>query len=184
MCLPISGEGAGLLQYSFFGSGTWRTKEDHFRLKNPVSQKVLSFHAHSWLNLLLKPWENHQLEYYAPSRLLSQQFETITIIALLDERENQKSLSHSLAQHVSAGPYQAQGTAFASRGDTMSIYTRMFTLHERNITRCWKKYLLNGWLQETAEAEFSHLVNYTASSPGSFPPFSRSFSTQQPNTCF
>lgn len=104
--------------------------EDHFHLKNPVSQKVLSFHAHSWLNLLLKPQENHQLEYYAPSRLLSNSLK----LSLLDEKENQKSLSHYLAQHISTGPYQAQGTAFASGGDTMSTYTRMFTLHEGNIT--------------------------------------------------
>lgn len=88
---------------------------------------------------------------------------------------------HPLARQMSNSP----GTALASAGDTTSTATRTFTLrvHGGNITWCEGHVCRKKDSTETAGAEFSHLVNQAASSPGSLLCPSRSFSTQQANKC-
>lgn len=97
------------------------------------SQKVLFLYTHFWLTL--EPQENHKLERHSSSRLLSNNWNYHCHSTAEWKREPEEPF-HSLAQQISNGPYGAQGTALASGGDTVSTCTRMFTLHEGNITWC------------------------------------------------
>ena len=133
--LPIRGGRSQILQASFLGSLAAVGPEEPKRTTSSqeFSQKVLFLHTRFWLTL--EPQENHKLERHSPSRLLSNNWNYHCHSTAEWKREPEEPF-HSLAQQISNGPYWAQGTALASGGDPMSTYTRMFTLHEGDITWC------------------------------------------------
>lgn len=77
------------------------------------------------------------------SRLLSNSLKLAPTTTLLVEKENpEEFLSHYLAQHISTGPYQAQGTAFAPGGD-IAPDTQECLYFMKEYHMVLKKHLLN-----------------------------------------
>lgn len=124
---------------------------------------------HSWLNLLLKPQENHQLEYYA-FQASFQQFETSTIITLLVEKRTRRVFHTTWLNIYQLDPIRHRALHLPLE-DIVSRYTECLyfmkgTSHgaEKAFTECMTP-------RKNSRSRIPTIWSLPSFLPGSFPTF-------------